>query len=127
MAMPPSLYLGPYAEWLVTENEVDDRYYDLPARSDPWVLKDNAGQRPGLTVEGVERSRLAVMPNEPRAGYPDLVDVCDFHASEVRDVRGVAYEAEIGWFAETYRGELAEIAAHFGRPPVFRWGLVYYP
>jgi hypothetical protein len=63
----------------------------------------------------------SVRPGGPRrafttSGSPDCVAL---------DFRDVDQEAEVEAFRTAYKPELDELAQQIGRPPVFRWGVVY--
>jgi hypothetical protein len=123
-----SVILGPYAQWLVRPEEITDEFSHHPFWRlvvEDCVLCNNWGKHlpPTVTIDGVRYHRFCFMPGERRPGQP----VHGYSSGDmvgVQDLRDIDAQAEIDWFAEAFRAELAAIARDLGRPPTLHCGIV---
>jgi len=133
----PTVYLGPYAEWLLRPKQYEPVFLLDPFWGhDPfWPSIDgkltaawSGGLPPEVTLRGRSYRRFPFLPNEfppvrvlrelrkSRSGLFGAVDLRDL------DVRGI--QAEINWLARVYARELASLGEHIGRPATLHWGII---
>jgi hypothetical protein len=121
-------FAGPYAEWLIPRDCTSNWVNELPILEATGGLSYVACQGELVTViiDGVEQVRFTFWPDERREGCPAR----DFyhgsfgwHAATV-DLSAVDRQAEVRWFAKTFKEDLKQLAAHFGSEPQLRWGML---
>ena len=120
-----TVYVGPYAMWqgvyAPQEDEGDLLFRVLSGLWGP----DDAVIEPAR--DPVPAFFAAPRPNDPREGGPKLALTCHSWDSScvALDLREVDRGAEVEAFRRAYKTELDAITQRVGRPPVFRWGMVY--
>jgi hypothetical protein len=149
-----SLYVGPYAEWLVPL----ERSFGPPPtspRSPKVVLSEeekswdrlldggllgwpfNEGEDlPQVEVQGRRFVRICAVPLQTRAGQPDrplflaggtLGPPGGWDPRQmVNDLTTLDREVEIEWFRTAFAAELAEVVRLSGLEPSICWGLIYW-
>jgi hypothetical protein len=123
-----SVILGPYAEWLVRPEEINDAFSRHPFWAlvvEDCVLCNNWGKNlpPIIIKDGVRYHRFCFMPGERRPGHP----IHGYSSNDmvgVQDVQEVDIKVEIDWFTKAFAEELAAIGRDLGRPPTLHWGIV---
>ncbi len=127
MAVPQSVYIGPYAEWLVPPDEPGPKL-DTLAAGQPlkgWGLARAWGRSFPLEVEIEEivYQRHCFVADDERPGQPTR-RMYLAEAGAIEDLRGIDSQAEIEWFAQAFRKELQALEKYYKRPPRMGWGVV---
>jgi hypothetical protein len=132
-----TLYLGPYAEWLLRPREYEAIFPLEPFWGhDPfWLLLDgklvaawSRGLPPEIKVRGKPRRRFPFIPYQfppvraLRELRRDQGGVCG--VADLRDLDGRSMQAEMTWFARTYAAELRQLGEHMGQAATLHWGIV---
>ena len=150
-----TLYVGPYAEWLVPVERdglwpaptnprsskgvrsEEDKSWDrlLDGGQLGWTFNEGEDM-PQVEVQGRQFVRYCAVPLEARAGQPDrpLLLAGDGlgppGGSEPQqmatDLSALDRQAEVEWFRAAFATELDEVVRLSGFAPSFRWGLVYW-
>jgi hypothetical protein len=127
MGVPQSVYIGPYAEWLVRPDEPGPELEAVASGAllEDWGLSRTWGlsHPPEVEVEGVVCQRYCFVPDDGRPGQPTR-RLYQTEAGAVEDLRGIDSQAEIEWFAQAFRNELRALEKYYNRPPVLGWGVV---
>ena len=143
-----SIHIGPYAEWLVSgdltvtwENHLGDEFEARLATVwtealDPIVERgmvtvnlNGMYDPPQVVVDGHEHFRVCGFPSSQanaggslprRMGWDE--DDSEFH---LVDLSGIDREAEMAWFARTFKPGLDALSEYFKTPiHAVRWGYV---
>jgi hypothetical protein len=127
MGVPQSVYIGPYAEWVVRPDEPSP---ELEAVAPGELLKGWGLARawgrsypPEVEVDEVVCQRFCFVADDDRAGQPRR-QLYHSEAGAIADLRGVDAHAEMEWFARAFREELRALQTYYNRPPAIGWGLV---
>jgi hypothetical protein len=127
MGVPQSVYIGPYAEWVVRPDEPSPELEAVAAGEllKGWGLARAWGRSypPEVEVDGVVCQRFCFVPDDERAGQPRR-QMYYFEAGAVEDLREVDFQAEMEWFTQAFRNELRALEKYYNRPPRTGWGLV---
>ncbi len=138
----PTVYLGPFVEWLLTPEEARARFPLRPfyGNEPAWLDLELDGKLvaawtgpelpPALPVRGGRYHRLPFTPcefppvralRELQRSHAGVLGVADLRDADPRGVR-----AEIAWLARTYAPEIARLNEYVGGPGTLRWGIVAY-
>ena len=137
---PPTVYLGPYVDWLFTAKESASRFPLEPYYgNDPfWLSLDGklvaawTGPElpPEIKVHGRRYRRLPFTPYQrPPVRALRALDRSRTYLLGVADLREIGargIQAEVDWLARVYAPEIARLDGFMGRPGTLRWGLVAY-
>lgn len=122
MGVPHSVYVGPFAKFIVPEGE--PKAYPPRDESGEFLFWDDLIFDNGLDWPRPAGSVYCFMPEvEMRPGYPQR-KLHFFDFIDGVDLTSVDRSAEVEWFAATYAPELSVLASHFGTGPSLHWGLV---
>jgi hypothetical protein len=142
MSSTHTVYVGPYAEWLLdrnlngrTDELVDILGYEGERRG-PDMLEVNIGHSglPRLKRDGRELWCLCCHPyfdkymiEEYAVRPPRNFAWGSYDArNSVLDLSQIDRAAEVSWFESTYGRRLSWLAGLLGIPPMVRWGVVSY-
>jgi hypothetical protein len=128
-----SLYIGPYAQWLVRRGSKPPRKDWEEAWYDPLIdggILDLASRDglPEVKVGRVRYIQYRFMPKQHRPNSPPRqMYFHDGSADGDEDWSWLLPKAEMDWFLEAFAPELTVLASHFGSDPTPGWGafLVY--
>lgn len=129
-----SVFIGPYAEWKISEaNKPNPPFYDtelfdtLISDEGPLLWRNWLLDVHSLEIDGTTCYPYHFMPSSKheRCGKPvremffwgqGMIDL------GILDLTDVDRQVEMNWFAKEFAKELQQLADYFGSPPVFRWG-----
>jgi hypothetical protein len=128
------LYIGPYAEWRrpatpgdpVVPPEAQDAW-ERVVWDGPLHYQNYYGTPPEEEIGGRPHRCYRLLPTLELEGGPArrmvFVDKGGMDVG-VLDLTDADRDAELRWFADSYRDRLADLAGGFGTPPAIRWGLL---
>jgi hypothetical protein len=125
MGVAHHLLVGPYAEFRVLPGH-PGRFSPEDEDGDPlcWeTLVYSAGPNERLPEWFRYGPGVQGRSDTPRAMY--FTDRGGVFPPD-QDLSNVDREAEMNWFAATFREELRLLSEHFGAPPRIRWGIVFW-
>jgi hypothetical protein len=121
MSISRTVYVGPYAQWLVKER-VDRRALSNLLQSQDGALCSNAlglsSEPPEVEAEGGSRLCYCFVPDAHRPRQPQR-ELWFIGPPEVKR------NAEMDWFTSAFAPENQALAKFFAKPPTIRWGLVW--
>jgi len=125
MSQWSTVYLGPYAEWLLKPGQ--QLSSDLAERLEGILSRNVAiSDAPKVKVGRVSHRQVCYRPSGERAGRPSrpMSWGGDPIEADVTDLSDVSPQEEMEWFSQAYATELGALADCYKKPPRICWGVI---